>query len=274
MRFVARQKSDYLMGRFTSQLPCVIELALYGDCIGELMVKLLAGVVGFSVAAVVAAGGLGLHFRSTYWPHKPTAMVLASNESDSLDGLNGVDPIAPALRDLGYDVYSIDLPCHGDGISNGGLVCWNDEITSGRIDLLAGFCETISKRIDEIGAQRVQYVGVSRGGYMAFECAALDPRVTDIAQIAPVVGLSHLFEFADNPFASSLTLDRYARNLAERNTLIRIGANDERVGTESVVSYGRLVGSEIHLLNSEGHRAPDPENIMARWLADKWRWPF
>lgn len=209
-----------------------------------------------------------------FWPNGPTAIVLASVESDTLDGLNGVDPIAPALRGLGYSVYSIDLPCHGGEETRSGLTCWSEEIASGNVDLLASFCETISKKVDEIGASRVQYVGVSRGGYVAFECAALDPRVTDVAQIAPVVGLDQLYEFSGNPFAGELTLDRYARNLAKRNTLIRIGLSDDRVGTNTVVSYGRLVGSEIHLLNSEGHRAPDPENHMATWLMGKWRWPF
>lgn len=233
-----------------------------------------AAIIGFAAAVLVCGAIVGFHLVSHFWPHKPTAIVLATNESDTLDGLNGVDPIAPALRDLGYEVYSVDLPCHGPGMTGNGLECWNEEIASGNFAVLSGFCETISKKIDEIGAKRVQYVGVSRGGYMAFECAALEPRVMDVAQIAPVVDLGRLREFADNQHTASLRLDRYARNLAARNTLIRIGIADERVGTDVVVAYGQMVGSEMHLLDVQGHRAPDPENEMAQWLMQKWQWPF
>lgn len=238
------------------------------------MFRLFPVVCGFILATVIFLVTLGFYLWQEYWPNKPTAIVLASVESYTLDGLNGVDPIAPALRDLGYDVYSIDLPCHFEGAEVDGLVCWNSEIASGNVDLLSGFCETISKKVDQIGARRVQYVGVSRGGYMAFECAALDPRVTDVAQLAPVVDLRSLREFSQNELAGEITLDRYSRNLATRNTLIRIGMNDDRVGTETVVSFGRLVGAEIHLLPVDGHKAPDPDNLMAGWLAEKWRWPF
>ena len=121
------------------------------------------------------------------WPNPHTAIVLASAQSDTLDGLNGVDPIAPALRDLGFAVYSLDLPCHYTGMTENGLDCWSKRILEGETHLLSNVCEDVSKLIDEIGADRVQMVGVSRGGYVAYECAARDDRVTDIAQIAPVI---------------------------------------------------------------------------------------
>ena len=224
----------------------------------------------YAAAAVVVAVLSIWHFRLA----TPTAIVLASVQSDTLDGMNGVDPIAPALRDLGYEVYSLDLPCHGEGFEGSGLVCWADRIAAGEKTLLSDFCAEVSALIDSTGARRVQMVGVSRGGYVAYECGAQDSRVTEIAQIAPVVDLGNLYEFDGVALPASLSLEHHAEALAKRGNLIRIGAADDRVGTADVVAFGESINAEIQLLDSIGHRAPDPENIMAKWLRDKWSWPF
>jgi pimeloyl-ACP methyl ester carboxylesterase len=229
-----------------------------------------------AVAAVlVAFAAIGVALWQWKWPNPPIAIVLASVQSDTLDGMNGVDPIAPALRDLGYQVLSIDLPCHSSTMQSSGLVCWANRIGMGETNLLSGFCTEVSALIDSTGARRVQMVGVSRGGYVAFECGALDDRVTEIAQIAPVVSLADLTEFDGVKVdPAQFSLSKYADKLRGKETLIRIGRFDDRVDTNASIMFGSLIGAEVQLLDSDGHRAPDPENVMAAWLKAKWDWPF
>ena len=207
-----------------------------------------------------------------FWPYRPVAIVLASIQSDTIDGLNGVDPIAPALRELGYDVYSIDLPCHYAGMPNNGLECWNERIAGGETRLLADFCPQVSALIDQTHARRVQMVGVSRGGYVAYQCGAQDDRVTEIAQLAPVTDLGRLREFEGTYLDPSVfDLDQYADRLSRKSVLIRIGSRDTRVGTDAAVHLGEKIGADIELLDVDGHKAPDPDNVMAKWLFDKWQ---
>lgn len=220
------------------------------------------------VAALVILAATAWNMR---WPNEPTAIVLASNQSDTLDGLNGVDPIAPALRGLGYRVYSIDLPCHGPDDSGSGLTCWSQRIEAGETSILSDFCMSVSALIDSTGARRVQMVGVSRGGYVAYECGAQDRRVTDIAQIAPVIDLKQLHEFDGVQLdPDEFSLVKYVDALKKRHNLIRIGRYDDRVSTGMAQAFGAAIGAEVHLLDAVGHRAPDAENQMAKWMLAKW----
>jgi pimeloyl-ACP methyl ester carboxylesterase len=223
------------------------------------------------ITALLVAIFAGVLIYTQVSLQKPTAIILASNQSDTLDGLNGVDPIAPALRELGYQVFSLDLPCHYEGMETNGLECWAERITAGEISLLSDFCSDVSALIDRTGSRRVQMVGVSRGGFIAYQCGAQDDRVTEIAQLAPVTDLSRLREFegAELP-TENFDLSQYVDRLRGKQVLIRIGSRDHRVGTDSAVTLGESIGAEIDLLDVDGHRAPDPNNVMAYWLLDKW----
>lgn len=232
------------------------------------MHKIIFSIAALFVCLIALSAALVWHLHQA---GAPTAIILASVQSDTLDGLNGVDPIAPELRERGYKVYSIDLPCHYSGMTENGLECWSQRIGSGEIFLLRDFCADVSALIDKTGADNVQMVGISRGGYVAFECAALDERVSDIAQVAPVVDLYRLREFDGLPRNPELSLDKYVERLKGRNVLIRIGRADDRVGTDLSVDFAEKIGAEIHLLDTVGHRAPDPEGLMATWLMSKWR---
>lgn len=226
--------------------------------------------ISLVVGLLAIAALVGALFFSSAKPD-PVAIILATNQSDSVDGLNGVDPVGPALIAEGYKVYSLDLPCHFKGMENNGLDCWSERISAGEQSLLLDFCSEVSALIDTIGAARVQFVGVSRGGFVAYQCAALDDRVTEIAQVAPVTDLSRLREFEGTSLDPALfDLDQYAERLARKGVLIRIGNRDDRVGTDAAVHLGEMIGAEIELLDIDGHRAPDPDNVMAKWLRQKW----
>jgi len=193
-------------------------------------------------------------------------VVLATNMHDTLYGglLKGV----PAdLIGAGFSLLSMDLPCHGaDQDVENPLVCWQTRIEAGDADIFRRFCGDLSAVLNDLGATDVSIVGQSRGGYVATVCAAYDTRIRNLALIMPVTDLQRLTEFDGYSVDQTVFgLAQYDRFLADRSILVRIGADDTRVGTDAVASFATSVGAELVLVGEAGHDIHNNGEVAA-WL--------
>jgi pimeloyl-ACP methyl ester carboxylesterase len=216
--------------------------------------------------AVLGAGVVAL----AIWPEQRAAIVLTSTKYSSLAEHSGMAPISADLRRHGYTVTAFDLPCHSEGRTDNGLECWRERLEAGETDIFEAFCNELSEEITRLNYRRIQIVGVSRGGFIAAICAAMDERITELGLIAPVTDLSVLTEFDGFAGDVDLTLGTYVPALKHRNIMIRIGRSDDRVSTASAQAFAGAVKAELQILDVEGHSAPDPTGEMADWLVAMW----
>jgi alpha-beta hydrolase superfamily lysophospholipase len=224
----------------------------------------------------------------------PTVFFLGGAIEDSLTQPHYLE----AVDALGAGVWcvTIDLPSHGRGRRPGeptSLAGWRFRFEHNE-DVTADFVREASAVLDHLIAQkytdpaRVAVFGTSRGGFMAFHFAAVDPRVSQVAGFSPVTDLFALSEFA------GLANDRLARarsaallvdKLRDRGIWLTIGSTDQRVGTRAVFDFverviaaaeaiDRQPGIELHVQTTEGHAVPvDAYKNAAHWLRRAWSLP-
>lgn len=153
----------------------------------------------------------------------------------------------------GWLLVTLDLPSHGKDLPGGGLQGWANRIAMGE-DPITKFTKTLSKALDGFIAEgytdpdRVGACGTSRGGFIALQFAAHEPRVKFVAAFAPVTNLLALREFGKiagdaNVVADSLGTRHLAEKLAGRPVWLTIGGQDERVGTQNAVDFAEAVHS-------------------------------
>lgn len=194
--------------------------------------------------------------------------------------------VASVLAAHGYVCVALDLPCH----PGGGLAGWAEAIKKGE-PIIPDFVSKVSQALDYLTQEgytdprRVAAAGTSRGGFIAMQVAAADPRIKCAVGFAPVTDLTDLTEFADqkqNPAATSLALMNAVDRLAGRSVWIAIGNNDARVNTDSAIAFARrLVAAsaaktdapakpidvELRVMPWPGHGAgPGAHEEAAAWL--------
>ncbi len=218
----------------------------------------------------------------------PTLLLFAMSGKDTLS----TEPycvVGRLLHDQGWNVASLDLPCHG---SNRGenepaeLDGWAAR-TSADEDITAEFRLRINDVVDHLigtgisDPKRFAAAGTSRGGFMAFHAAVGNPKIRAIAAFSPVTDLIALSEFTgqeDNPLVAKLALQESASKLADRNAWIYIGNADERVSTEKAVAFVEALTAAsrkkvrkpdivFHLLQTPGHVSfPEWHEDAAAWF--------
>jgi len=179
----------------------------------------------------------------------------------------------------GFLLISIDLPCHGTEHRSKepqALAGWAYRCEQGK-----NFVKTANARLSKVldylissghcDVHRIAACGTSRGGYLALQFAAHEPRVNAVAAFAPVTELTALREFQEiknNAFVLSLGLQQQAQKLAGRPVWIIIGDRDLRVGTDHAISFARSVTKaslekkpdskvELHVIaEPRGHTVP------------------
>jgi dienelactone hydrolase len=195
------------------------------------------------------------------------------------------------LHAQGWNVASLDLPCHGADQRAGELPelqGWAERTRAGE-NFVVPFQQRVYDVVDHLvhngtaDPARIAAAGTSRGGYLAFQAAASSPRIRAVAAFAPVTDPLALSEFSgqqDNPLAQSLTLVNTAASLAARAVWITIGNTDDRVDTDRVIAFARAltranqeqqVASNVtlHLLPSPGHCSfPEWHDEAAIWFHD------
>jgi len=219
-----------------------------------------------------------------------TLLLLAGPAGDALT----IGPYCRAgmlLHQQGWNVVSLDLPCHGADRRPGepeGLSGWAARLAAGE-DIAADFQRRVNDVLAHLAASgladpgRLAAAGTSRGGFMAFHAAAGNPGIRAVAGFAPVTDLLALSEFRGletNPLANRLALVNAADALADRAAWITIGGQDERVSTEKAIAFARALSAAsqkrllacdvtLRILATPGHASfPDWHDDAAAWLRD------
>ena len=231
----------------------------------------------------------------------PTLLLLAMAGMDTLT----TEPycrVGSLLHQLGWNVVSLDLPCHGADRRNGEppeLAGWAARTGRGE-DIVAPFQERANDVVDHLIAAgfadpaHIAAAGTSRGGFMAFHAAASSPHIRAIAAFSPVTDLLALTEFAgleEDPLACRLTLLNAVEALAGRAAWITIGDQDERVGTRNAIALAEALSTTscgsgaagpvtLRVLPTPGHCSfPEWHDEAAEWLQGEGRrlpgsWPL
>jgi alpha-beta hydrolase superfamily lysophospholipase len=199
----------------------------------------------------------------------PTLLLLASTATDTLS----VEPychVGCRLHAQGWNVASLDLPCHGADRRAGEpaeLEGWAARASRGE-DFVSAFCARARAAVEHMvdagiaDPCRLAVAGTSRGGFLALHAAAAEPRLRAVAAFAPVTELAALREFAgqgEAPLVRRLALLGAVEALAGRATWIIIGNADERVGTANAVA---LAGA----LDAARRARPDPREGVLRLM--------
>lgn len=208
-------------------------------------------------------------------PPQPTVFVLAGR-ADDVTREPHLRNVAAKLRDHGFAVVSMDLPCHGsDERPNE-----PSELDGWRVrsDAREPFVENFVRRATielsdlmrdgSVDPRRVCALGISRGGFLALHWAARDRRVQAVAAIAPVTELARLTEFRGAHDASRYDV-RHLR-LADRARLW-VGEADDRVGEDACASAARDLGVTLTVERGlRAHETTENESLQAaEWLLRK-----
>ncbi len=218
----------------------------------------------------------------------PTLLLLALTGEETLR----TDPyrqVGQLLHAQGWNVVSLDLPCHGaDRRANEPpeLEGWAARTRKGE-HIVPPFRARVNDVLAYLIQQqiadpaRIAAAGTSRGGYLAFHAAAGIPEIKAVAAFGPLADPLVLTEFAGlagNVLTPQLALDTLATQLADRAAWITIGNHDERVGTDSVIAFSRaLVQAAVqrglpprvtlHVLPTPGHSSDLTWHVeAAAWL--------
>ena len=235
--------------------------------------------------------GYGLWGAKVTYP-APTLFIFASDIKATLDNPY-FRQCGDALAEQGYLCVSLDLPGHGTDQragEPGALGTWRTRSDDGE-DFIKPFTDRARTVLDHLIAtgaadpQRVAACGTSRGGFMALQVAAADPRIRATAAFAPVTNLMALREFTgakNTDHVAELSLLANAEKLAGRSLWVIIGDRDDRVSTDDAIAFARKVtnsslektsASDVTLLvlpEPKGHTTPKgaPELAVA-WMAER-----
>lgn len=220
----------------------------------------------------------------------PTLLLLAMAGIDTLT----TEPycrVGWLLHAQGWNVASLDLPCHGADSRTGEppeLEGWAAR-TAVDDDFVAAFQRRVNDVIAHLVASgladfaRIAAAGTSRGGFMAFHAAAGNPRIRAVAAFAPVTDLAALREFSGqkaNPLVQRLALANAAETLADRAAWIVIGNADARADTDRAVAFARALAGEgqkrllacevaLRVLPVPGHASfPEWHDEAAAWFEE------
>jgi dienelactone hydrolase len=218
----------------------------------------------------------------------PTLFLFAGTGEGTL-GAEAYGRVGMLLQAQGWNVVSLDLPCHGAQQRKGEqaeLSGWAERVGKGE-DIAAELSGRVNQVLDHLvkkqvaDPERVAAAGTSRGGFMAFHLAAANPRIRAVAGFAPVTDLLALGEFGglkDKTLAQKLSLANAAGKLADRAAWITIGNDDKRVGTDRATAFAKALTQaaeqqklrprvQLQVLPVPGHGGP-PEwhDQAAAWL--------
>ena len=217
---------------------------------------------------------------------QPTLIILAGVAEQALSSAYFRQCGNQLALESGWLCVSIDLPCHGKQQrpgERGGLSGWRQRAEKDE-DFVAPFARRLSRVVDHLiesdmaDRGRIAICGTSRGGYLAIQFAARDPRVGAAAAFAPVTDLRALSEFRgldQQALTQRLSLAEQAPSLADRPVWICIGDQDQRVSTERAIECARRFTDAkarvaLHVFpEPRGHTTPKGAPQMAAdWIRD------
>lgn len=179
----------------------------------------------------------------------PTLFLFATTVETTL-GSETYSQVGRLLSPSGVLVISVDVPGHGQDRREGepeGIAAWPGRVARDE-PLVADFAKRCTAVLDHLVAEkhtdpaRVAAAGTSRGGFMAVQFAAADPRVRAVVGFAPVTRPAFISEFAGmkgDARVEALNLTNVADRLAGRSVWLTIGNDDARVSTDECVAFSR-----------------------------------
>ncbi|MEO2046677.1 MAG: alpha/beta fold hydrolase [Pirellulales bacterium] len=222
----------------------------------------------------------------------PTLLVFSSTIEESL-GVPYYRQCGNALAQQGYLCVSLDLPGHGlkqRADEPEGLAAWRFRSDQGE-DFIGPFNRRVHDVLDYLiegsytDPQRIAACGTSRGGYLALQVTAAEPRIRATAAFAPVTNLSKIREFHSATYRDrmkDLSLYAKAENLTGRALWLVIGDRDDRVGTDDTIAFARRVTvlslaqskpADVTLIvqpEPQGHTTPaGSPALAAQWITEK-----
>lgn len=202
--------------------------------------------------------------------------------------------VARLLAGQGFVSVVIEPPCHGEERrpdEPAGLAGWRHRLDHGE-NVAQAFNVKARAVLDHVIAlgladpARLAICGTSRGGFLSFHFAAVEPRIKAVAGISPVTDLLALTEFKGTPAdstAEKLTLTHLVPQLIGRPVWLSIGNHDERVDTDRAIAFtraivqasarqskqpGPIVPVELLVVPSAGHqKIQQAHELLAIWLA-------
>jgi pimeloyl-ACP methyl ester carboxylesterase len=145
----------------------------------------------------------GWRFRAS-GPRRGTVIYLHGSADNRTSGLFAAEHYAPR----GYDVVVYDSRAHGE---SGGEAC-----TYGHYEK-----DDLRRVIDAVAPGPVALIGVSLGGAVALQAAAIDPRITTVVAISTFSDLRTVATERAPSFASGDEIEAAFR-LAERTASFRV----------------------------------------------------
>jgi pimeloyl-ACP methyl ester carboxylesterase len=193
------------------------------------------------------------------------------SKDDATIGPMGTVP--SELVSAGYKLLALDLPCHGADADPAflpleQLKCWRKRIEAGDSQIFTRFCSGLSAVLDQLDVDQAYIVGQSRGGYVGAICAGRDARIRKLVMLAPVTDLQRLTEFNGYTVdATTFGLARYASALRTIGVRVRVGNDDQRVGTDAAVAFAQSVNASLDVVAIPGHVPPE-DGSTVRWLGE------
>lgn len=204
----------------------------------------------------------------------PSFFYFALSAEESL----GTDPFCQpvdALQNANIRCFSFTLPFHGAGhITNEAMSLWGGTLRDDN-NFFEHFLEKAKQNIDflvdarYVDPAKIAVGGLSRGGFIACQLAARDPRIKIILGYAPLTALSLMEEFRTHgitPLAESLALVHQVKALVGRSLRFYIGNRDMRVGTEQCFRFIEVLTEANY---DAGHRSPPVEMIVTPSIGHK-----
>ncbi len=191
--------------------------------------------------------------------------ALSAQESLDLDPYN--QP-AVFLARQGIRVFSLNLPFHGPNLNAiNAIDAWANAFNEGK-DPLTPFIDQALFALNAlikkglVFAEKIGFMGLSRGGLIASLVATQFPTVKAITAFAPMTELTFAKEFQslqENKLIQSFNLINHVDTLYDKTIRFYIGNRDVRVGTDKCFHLTQLLAETAF---QKGIRSPAIEMMM------------
>lgn len=192
--------------------------------------------------------------------------ALSSQESLTVDPFN--QPIQ-YLQNYPVRIFSMNIPAHGPNKSPlDAMNVWAQELSEKK-NIISAFVDqcifSINTLIERrlVLREKIGFMGLSRGGFIAAHVAIKFPQVRAILGFAPMTSLTSIREFSSleqSSLVQALNLQNYLEDLCDKTIRFYIGNRDVRVSTDQCYQFIRKLADIAY---EKGIRSPPIELILS-----------